>query len=247
MLKGILLFFVFIIGIYGADINKVKIFTENYPPYNMEINGKLKGISVDILEAMLKQMHSKLTKKDIKLRPWATAYKIVSKKKNTMLFSTVKTKQRDKLFKWVGPISASDVSLIALQDSNIKISKTKDINNYKVGVVLHDVAQQVLSSNKISSNRIIPIAGKDAMVKNLKALLQHDIDLFACNFVGAKYSAKLHYIKSDLLKKIYTIKKSQLYFAFNKNTDDSVIKVYQKALDEIKANGTYDKILKKYK
>ena len=247
MLKSILLFSVFIVGMYGANIDKIKIFTENYPPYNMETNGKLTGISVDILDAILKNMHSTIKIKDIKLKPWATAYRIVSKKKNTMLFSTSRTKQREKLFKWVGPISASDVSLIALQDSNIKISKTKDINNYKVGVVLHDVAQQILASNGVKDTQIVTVAGKDAVADALKGLLQHKFDLFTCNFVGAKYSAKLHYIKSSLFKKVYTIKQSQLYFAFNKNTDDSIIKAYQEALDKIKANGTYDKILKKYK
>ena len=248
-MKKILIFMILVISVYANDIDKIKIYTENYPPYNMKINGVSQGIAIDILDAMLKQMNSKLTKKDIKIKPWATGYKIVSKKKNTMLFSTTRTKQREKLFKWVGPITTTEINLVTLNNSSIKVSDINDIckSHYKIGVVLNDVAQQVLLSKNISPKQIVTTAGKQAIVKNLKALLGHKIDIFACNFIGAKYSAKLNYIESNLFKKIFTVKKSYLYFAFNKNTNDHIIKEYQKALDTIKQNGIYDKILKKYR
>ena len=72
-MNKILIVMIVVVNVLLANnLSKVKIFTENYPPYNMEVNGKLKGISVDILKAMLNQMDLKLTKNDIKLKPWAT-------------------------------------------------------------------------------------------------------------------------------------------------------------------------------
>jgi len=38
-----------------------------------------------------------------------------------------------------------------------------------------------------------------------------------------------------------------LYIAFNKNTPDTIIEKWQKALDDIKKDGTYQKILNKYR
>jgi len=247
MLKGILLFFVFIIGIYGADINKVKIFTENYPPYNMEVNGKLKGISVDILDAMFKIVNLNKTRDDIKLKPWATGYKIVSKKKNTMLFSTTRTQQREKLFKWVGPIIATEIGVIAPKSKHLKINKVTDLNNYKIGAVINDIGEQLLLENGIKKKNIKSVGGKNPVVLNFQKMGKGRIDAFAYETNVAMYGAKSYRIDQNDFEVVYILKKGQLYYAFNKNTDDSIIKAYQDALDKIKADGTYKKILKKYK
>lgn len=45
-------------------LEKLEIYTENYPPYNMEQNGTLTGLSVDIFDEMLKRVESNQTKED---------------------------------------------------------------------------------------------------------------------------------------------------------------------------------------
>lgn len=39
---------------------------------------------------------------------------------------------------------------------------------------------------------------------------------------------------------------SKLYIAFNKETSDDIINRWKTAFEEIKADGTYDKILERY-
>ena len=64
----------FLIGILlGNESEKIHIFTEHYPPYNFEQNKKLNGLSVEILDAMLKAMNSKQTLDDVKLTNWSRA------------------------------------------------------------------------------------------------------------------------------------------------------------------------------
>ena len=48
----------------SQPINELTLYTEQYPPFNFEDNG-LKGISVDLIDEMLKAGGSRLTKKDI--------------------------------------------------------------------------------------------------------------------------------------------------------------------------------------
>jgi len=43
-----------------------------------------------------------------------------------------------------------------------------------------------------------------------------------------------------------TKEEKNLYFAFNKDTSDEIIGKFQKALDEVKKEGLYDKIISKY-
>ena len=231
----------------AANVDKVKIYTENYPPYNMEVNGKPKGISVDILQAMFKQMKSKKTINDIKLRPWATGYKITLKKSNTMLFSMTRTKQREKLFKWVGPIIPTEIGIIAPKDRHIKIHNLKDLKKYKIGAVLNDVGEQLLLENGIDRANIQSVGGENPIILNFQKMGKNRIDMFAYETNVAMYGAKSFQIEQKEFEIVYVLKKAKLYYAFNKNTDDKIIKAYQKALDDVKANGTYKKILKKYK
>ena len=150
MYKKLLLLVVSVVVLQGSNIDKVKIFTENYPPYNMEVNGKLKGLSVEVLDAMLKQLNSKVSIDKVKLKPWATGYKIVLKKKNTMLFSTTRTEQREKLFKWVGPITNTNIGVIAPKSKHLKINSVDDLKKHKIGAVLKDIGEQLLISSGIS-------------------------------------------------------------------------------------------------
>lgn len=244
---GILSMCVLSVALYASDIDKVKIFTENYPPFNMEVNGELRGMSVDIIDMMLKQMGSKLTKNDIKLRPWATGYKILLKKKNTMLFSTTRTANREKLFKWVGPIVTTQVGLIAPKKKHIKITDIKQLNNYKIGAVINDIGEQLLLVNGVKKSNIDSISGKNPFVINFNKMGKGRIDMFAYNTTVAMYGAKSFQIDQKDFEVVYILKKADLYYAFNKATDDEIIKKYQKALDTIKANGIYDKIVSKYK
>ena len=107
---------------FTQNFDNFTLMSEEYPPYNMLENNKPIGVSIDLLEAIFKKIDSKLTKKDIQFLPWARSYNIIQTKKNTMLFSMARTKQREKLFKWVGPIGSSVIALIARKDKNIKIN-----------------------------------------------------------------------------------------------------------------------------
>mgnify|MGYP002830677661 CR=1 FL=1 len=81
------------------DLAPLNFFTENYAPFNYVEDNKLRGISVELLGKIFRQANSAKTLKDVKVVPWARGYKFAQLKKNTVLFSTTRTKAREKLFK----------------------------------------------------------------------------------------------------------------------------------------------------
>jgi ABC-type amino acid transport substrate-binding protein len=82
---------------------------------------------------------------------------------------------------------------------------------------------------------------------NVYKMLKHRIDMFAYEINVARYELKSHHLNPDDFKVVYVLQKSDLYYAFNKDTDDSVIQAYQEALDRIKATNFYQRIIHKYK
>jgi len=224
----------------------LKIFTETYPPYNFKKDGKVTGFSTEILEAMFQQMHSAKTAKDIKLVPWARGYKVVAKKKNTMLYSTFRIPERENLFKWVGPIKRVSRDIISLKEKQVSIHTIDDIKKYSLGGVLGWSAIDTLVAQGVEKKSIQLFSGKYAAKKGFEKLILNDLDLFIYNLDAIDYDPTLKKFASKEFKIVYRISAKDLYFAFNKDTDPKIIQAYQNALDTIKKNGTYNKILKKY-
>jgi len=239
-----LLSFVLIVQVlYANDIDKIKIMTEEYPPYNMTKNGKLQGLSVEILELMLQKVGSKQTKKDMEVLPWARSYNIIQKQKHTMLFSMFRTAPREKLFKWVGPIDSSIIALIARKDRHIKITSLDDIKKYKVGSVKDDAAEIALKVKGITN--IDSVSGSHQIERSIRKLDSGRIDLFSYVYEPKSWDIKNFDPKN--YENVYTLEKKDLYYAFNLDTDDKIIQKMQKALDDLKRKGIVKKIISKYK
>lgn len=229
-----------------AQENTIYMQTEQYPPYNMLINNQAEGASVDIVDRILKSIGSKQTKKDIKVINWSRAYNMALKKKNYVVFSTLRKPSREDLFKWVGPIGKTVKDVIALKKSKITINNPKDFNNYQIGTILNDSAEELLESIGVDKSHIQGVSGTNAIALSFKKLQNNRIDMFALNSKVLKYHALTNGINWDNYEIVHTLKTGDVYLAFNKETDDKLIQTWQNALDKLKENGIYDKIHQKY-
>ncbi|NQY94418.1 MAG: transporter substrate-binding domain-containing protein, partial [Campylobacteraceae bacterium] len=84
-----------------------------WPPYEyMSKNKKPIGFSVEVLEEMSKVLN---IKSEIKFYPWARAYSLALNTKDVAVFTMARTKVREKIFKWVGPISDREIYMWKLK------------------------------------------------------------------------------------------------------------------------------------
>ena len=194
------------ISLFASQGDNVKIFTENYPPYNMEVNGELKGIAIEVIDAMFKQMKSTQDLTDVNLVSWSRAYAIAQKKKNAMVFSCTRTESREKLFKWVGPISKTTISVIALKSKNIVIKNTSDLKKYKVGAVLKDIGETLLIEAGVSKENIQSVSGKNPIKLSFTKMEKNRIDMFAYEENVAFYNAKADGFDKNNYEVVYTLK-----------------------------------------
>ncbi len=245
MLKVILLSYYLLLSI-NLNADTISMYTENYPPYSMEINHKAKGFSVDLLDMLLNDIKSKQSKKDIKFVPWVRGYNIVLKNKNSMIFSTVKNKYRENLFKWVGPICSIKDELITQKNKHIKIRNINDLKKYKVGVISGWSTIDTLIDKGFKSKDIVLYYGKDAQKKAFEHMALNNLDIFAFSLISIPYDQSLNKFKQDSYESIYTIKTTDVYFAFNKNTDDKIIKQLQSALNTTKSDDRYNQLYNHY-
>ncbi len=222
----------------GFSKEKVTILTEDYPPLNYLEDGILKGPAVEIVQKMKQKLN---VKKPIKVYPWARAYKMIEKDANIGLFSTIRNKKRDMMFKWVGPLAEKRYSFYAKSDSKIVVKNFDDAKKYSIGVMRESATEHFLKSKGFKNMENVTVPEQ-----NIKKLLVGRFDLwYASNATVNALSKKLN-IKSDKIKEIFIVKESVLYIAFNNKTSDKTIKLWRDTYDVLYKNGTVKKIFKKY-
>src|SRR3989338_5868027 len=139
-------------GIARAEVPddyRMVLLTENFPPYNMAINGKnfaqednIDGIAADIIREMFKRAEIQY---NLTLRfPWDRIYKLALEKPGYGVFVTARLPERENLFKWVGPIGPDDWVLLGRSDSTISLSSLDDAKQYKVGAYKGDAIAEYL-------------------------------------------------------------------------------------------------------
>lgn len=231
----------------GAEsLNDLVLMTENYPPFNFSQNDKLQGISVDLIEAMLKNAGSDKSRKDIQLLPWARGYHYLQNEKNACLFATTKTEEREKLFKWAGPISDTTIVLTSRKDRKVSIKTPDDLKKYRVGAVIKDIGEQLLLEAGLTPKAIDSTGGTNAILKSIKKMNIGRMDAFAYEESVLKWELKQQGFDVMQYETVYVLKTGELYYAFNSETSDQIIHKLQESLDELKRTGEYQKIRDKY-
>jgi len=216
----------------------LKIYTEDSPPANYLKNGKPAGMSVEIVREILKRLDKKI---NIEIVPWARGYRIALTRSNVALFSTTRLLQREKLFKWVGPLYTQMWGFYAKRGSGLQIDSLEDAKKVtRIGTYLNDAKEQFLEkkgfANLITTNKNI---------SNIKHLMKGDIDLWVSSDLNMPYLASQAGVSPEQLELVYSFQFVKNYIAFSNKTPDAIVATWQKTLDEIKRDGTYSRIVNK--
>jgi polar amino acid transport system substrate-binding protein len=232
-------------SVFGAGVDDLNIYTEEYPPYNYSENGKVTGIFSEVVDYLLKENNSKLSINDIKSVPWARGYNNCLKRPNTVLYGMTFTEERKPLFKWVGPLINSRVILFAKKSKGIKINGPEDIGKYRVGVINEDIGEQLLKNMGVPANAL---DGVPEMISNIKKLEADRIDMMAYGEIVGNWMIKNAGFNVEDYESVYVLKEGELFIAINKETSDTIVTALQKALDKLKNedNAIFKSILDKY-
>lgn len=239
-LKKVWLFIFFCFSLFASDL---KIFTEELPPYNYVDNGVATGISTLFLKKIIQVNNTPIKDTQIILEPWQIGYETVLEMPNTMIFSTAKFQNREKLFKWVGPIDTLIVGVIAKKSRKIKIKSPQDFNKYTIGVLHKTTAEILLQNLEVADNSLDRFSN---IQSQLKKLATDRIDMVAFGYEGMCFVQKNLGIDPKKYELVYVLKKADLYFAFNKQTKNEYIEKLNQIAARLKKQGFIKKIKQEY-
>ncbi|MBV4554504.1 ABC transporter substrate-binding protein [Pseudomonas sp. SWRI102] len=247
MLKRLVLAFagatLLLVGTARATDTSLVLLTENFPPYNMAKNGKnfaqdenIHGIAVDIVREIFKRADITYS---LTLRfPWERIYKLALENPGYGVFVMARLPEREKLFKWVGPIGPDDWVMLAKTDSKITLDSLDQARQYKIGAYKGDAIAETLAKQGL--NPIVVLRDQD----NARKLMNGQIDLWATGDPAGRYLARQEGV-SDL-RTVLRFNSAELYLALNKDVPDEVVARLQNALDELRKEGAVDAIMARY-
>jgi polar amino acid transport system substrate-binding protein len=234
----------------NGDPEQFAYYTEEYPPLNYSDNGQANGISVDLLESVFKRLGVGLDRNNIQVTSWAEAYSHTLITPNTMIFSTVKTSQRDSLFKWVGPIAPHQDVAIFLKNGPVQLKDVTDLNNYFTGVIDGYSSMNTLLDHGVYRANIIIYKDLEELYEAL--VVYREIQCIAYGLAGHNLVIQSLGYSAEQFGTPFTIHSEELWYAFNAQTDQQMIDDFQKQLNLLKTekatdgSSEYEKILNRY-
>lgn len=218
-----------------AEAAELTILTENLPPLNYVQGGVLVGPSVDMVREIQRRVGSTAP---IQVYPWARAYKMALEDKNVVLFSTTYTQDRKDKFRWIGPLATKRDILVARKDAGIIITSLEDAKQVRrIGTLRDDTRERFLLMHGFTNLEAV----SDEQ-KNAQKLVLGRIDLWTYKKPGLKTVCMLAGVNVNDLEEVYHLRTIDVMIALSKPTDDAVVQAWQKAFDDMQADGTLQRI-----
>ncbi|WP_169741325.1 substrate-binding periplasmic protein [Andreprevotia chitinilytica] len=221
--------------LHGAGL---QLITEELPPLSFTRDGQLHGCAYEMVEEIQRRTGSEVP---VQVMPWARGYYIAQHEPMTGLFTALRIPEREKLFQWVGPISGGTVNFYARRGSKLMIRSIDDAKAVShVLITRSSYAEQMLTN--MGFTNLEPVKTNDIMAR----MLLHDrapLMLEVSDVVPAELAR--NNAKPSDVEAVYSIGKAEGYIAFSLATPSSLVSQWQRTLDDMKRDGSFQAIFGK--
>lgn len=225
-----------VLSAHAADL---QAYTEDWPPYNFEENGTVRGISTDVLRAACGL--AKLTC-SVELVPWARAYKTAQTQPGTLAFTTARKPSREQEFAWVGPILPRATWIYVR--ANLAQTTPLDLSTLRFGVVRGEAATQDLLDRGVPPANLLEHATNMDVIRLLQS---GSIDAMVDTEVSMLWSLRKMGLGANTVRKSLKLTdEGAYYFALNPATDSRTVQRLQSALDKLHSSGRVNRVVRGY-
>lgn len=222
----------------AADLT---IVTEDFPPYNYEINGEARGLSTEVVQKALEYAGLEA---EIEFYPWARAYQVAQRQPNTLIYSIAFIPEREPLFEWIGVIAPYRTSFYKMKsNTDIRVSRLEEAKSYQVGVSHADVIETYLRGEGFNN---LQVTTDDRL--NVRMLYFGRLDMIAYDEASFPRLIKDEGLNPELVEREYRIKEltGDLYMAIHPDSDPELIRRLKEGLQKVRESGDLEAIQSRY-
>jgi len=237
---GLIVFILLWASLAGAD--EITVVTEILPPWQTTDGTTVSGIATEIVEAALRQADVDF---HIEVYPWTRAYRMALEEPNVLIYSIVRTPERENLFKWAGVIGAVKEHFFHLANrDDIRLTTVEEAKKYLTIIPRDDFRHQFLVSRGFKEKRSLHLVNRQEQA--LRMLYAGRGDLILDDELTLAYELRQFKLDPSKIKIAIYIPEMSVDFemAFSKQTPENMVARVRAGLATIKGNGLYHEIIK---
>ncbi len=221
-----------------AMSGELKFFSANFPPYTYPTE---KGGAGAIHDVVLEIIKRNQYKNKIEFIPWARARFEAENNPDIVLIPLARTKEREEKYTWLLHVLDDPYVIVALKESKVDISTLESSKKLKIGILTGSVADALLRELGFTN---LEVASND--VQNVKKLKLGRIDAWVAPLSGlSQYKKDADMDRKDMrVGAELTVLRE--YVGASKALDKEQVLRWQKTFAEMKKDGSYQAIMKKY-
>lgn len=213
------------------------LLTEEAPPTSYLTDGKPDGYSVAVVEELIRRTGQPAR---IELLPWTRAYHMVKHDPDTALFSMVRTREREALFQWVGPILQGSTRFYSLKSSHLQINSLEDAaHSGPLALPKQWYTYETLQGMGFANLYGVPSS------KQMVTMLKHGrVKLIATEDLTLREELASGGLTPEEVQGHMAFMKSDYYIAFSTQTAPAVVAEWQRQLDGMRRDGSLQRIVR---
>ena len=245
---SLVIFYIAFIGVTSVEAYETTFMTHSIEgKVYRDKNGELRGIknmgrrafSIELVREMMFQMRQPVKFKEVPLR--RAEQKL--EEHNMALFNLARTKEREQLYKWVGPLQVDNVYFYKSKRKNIDIQSISDAKLVGTICVLRGSSQFENLKKKGFEN----LYTHNRWSGCLQMLSAQRVDLVPMSDSLLEAAMTEAQITWDNIQNTFVLLQvNEGYIAFSKDHPDHVIKQWQMTLDNLKESGKYQQLVNEY-
>ncbi|WP_156943150.1 ABC transporter substrate-binding protein [Pseudogulbenkiania sp. MAI-1] len=225
----------FPLGVAGEVLT---LTTEEAPPFNMvdSRTGVISGIATDKVRELMRRAGETHT---LAAYPWSRAYLMAQQDKDTCVFSTTRTPERENRFQWVGPLVRNDWVVFARADDTRRPKTLEELRPYVLGGYRDDAVGVFLKARGFT----VDFTSYDA--QNVQKLMLKRIDFWATGEPSGQYLIRQNGYRGQIVP-LFTFHHTELYLACNPAIDGQRIERLNRLLQVMNQDGSSAAIERRY-
>ncbi len=206
----------------------VQLVTEEFPPYQQKSGDQLHGWSVDIVRQI---MQAAQLPYQIDVMPWARAFKTAGSQPGTLIFSLLRTEEREGKFAWIAPLCPMRISFYtSASRPDVQAPDIQAALKYVVGVENGQANYRFLREQGFRESRNLVVVGHNHQLQQMLELGRIDLML-----VSDVYVAQLA-DRGARLRRVFTAHalEKYLFLAAHPATDPQLLQQLRSAWQQVK-------------
>ena len=221
----------------GLGAQSLTIYTEELPPAAFhDSSGKARGWAIDLVSDLQRRVGNSTP---IHFVPWARAYAESIHNPDVLVFTMVRTPEREPLFNWIGPISRAHVVLLGAKGRALRIKDLQDAKGLSIIGSVRQDAKETMVRNLGFTN----LESATSIEQNYLKLKSGRIEAMIVSSMFWRIQATEIGLDPDDFTELLPLSEDVVsYLAFSKGTDPSIVAAWSRAFDGQKADGSLARI-----